>query len=271
MPSICHLCPSYLFIYLSLWISFSLDSCSLDALRGLRSGLGWFWGPGDGVGWPRGVPATCGSLPVQGHGDTGTQPCCGCKWGPGGGTSPCPSSAPSLSSPSAVPFWSCLTRMNGTANLAPTARGHFTSAIPVPRSTTPNKPPAAAPPARHSTSGLPASHRATSPRPAALLGPKSLKPRPRASGHEATESPGVPPHGGQRTPVLPGKGLGGSQVECSLRGAGAHRPLGMAVEDGPNASPMSRSPMFGSGAISFSSASPQSRPVTATVAPFQYR
>ncbi|XP_040547257.2 neuron navigator 1 isoform X10 [Gallus gallus] len=161
--------------------------------------------------------------------------------------------------------------MNGTANLAPTARGHFTSAIPVPRSTTPNKPPAAAPPARHSTSGLPASHRATSPRPAALLGPKSLKPRPRASGHEATESPGVPPHGGQRTPVLPGKGLGGSQVECSLRGAGAHRPLGMAVEDGPNASPMSRSPMFGSGAISFSSASPQSRPVTATVAPFQYR
>uniref|UniRef100_A0A8V1A0J5 Neuron navigator 1 n=1 Tax=Gallus gallus TaxID=9031 RepID=A0A8V1A0J5_CHICK len=161
--------------------------------------------------------------------------------------------------------------MNGTANLAPTARGHFTSAIPVPRSTTPNKPPAAAPPARHSTSGPPASHRATSPRPAALLGPKSLKPRPRASGHEATESPGVPPHGGQRTPVLPGKGLGGSQVECSLRGAGAHRPLGMAVEDGPNASPMSRSPMFGSGAISFSSASPQSRPVTATVAPFQYR
>lgn len=172
MPPICHLCPSYLFIYLSLWISFCLDSCSLDALRGLRSGLGWFWGPGDGVGWPRGVPATCGSLPVQGHGDTGTQPCCGCKWGPGGGTSPCPSSAPSLSSPSAVPFWSCLTRMNGTANLAPTARGHFTSAIPVPRSTTPNKPPAAAPPARHSTSGPPASHRATSPRPAALLGPQ---------------------------------------------------------------------------------------------------
>ena len=70
MPPLCHLCPSYLFIYLSLWISFCLDSCSLDALRGLRSGLGWFWGPGDGVGWPRGVPATCGSLPVQGHGDT---------------------------------------------------------------------------------------------------------------------------------------------------------------------------------------------------------
>ncbi|XP_042743022.1 neuron navigator 1 isoform X3 [Lagopus leucura] len=196
---------------------------------------------------------------------------CGCKWGPGGGTSPCPSSAPSLSSPSAVPSWSCLTRMNGTANLAPTARGHFTSAIPVPRSTTPNKLPSAAPPARHSTSGPPASHRATSPRPAAPPGPKSLKLRPRASGREATESPGVIPHGGQRAPVLPRKGVGGSRVECSLRGPGAHRPLGMAVEDGPDAGPMSRSPMFGSGTISFSSASPQSRPVTATVAPFHYR
>ncbi|XP_032305122.1 neuron navigator 1 isoform X5 [Coturnix japonica] len=162
--------------------------------------------------------------------------------------------------------------MNGTANLAPTARGHFTSAIPVPRSTTPNKPPAAAPPTRHSSPGPPASHRATSPRPAAPPGPKSLKPRPRASGHEATESPGVTtPHGGQRAPVLPGKGLGGSRVECSLRGPGGHRPLGMAMEDGPNTSLMSRSPMFGSGAISFSSTSPQSRPVTATVAPFQYR
>uniref|UniRef100_A0A669QF59 Neuron navigator 1 n=2 Tax=Phasianus colchicus TaxID=9054 RepID=A0A669QF59_PHACC len=161
--------------------------------------------------------------------------------------------------------------MNGTANLAPTARGHFTSAIPVPRSTTPTKLPSAAPPARHSAPGPPASHRATSPRPAAAPGPKSLKPRPRASGREATESPGVPPHGGQRAPVLPGKGVGGSRVECSLRGPGAQRPLGMAVEDGPNAGPMSRSPMFGSGTISFSSASPQSRPVTATVAPFQYR
>ncbi|XP_048781896.1 neuron navigator 1 isoform X2 [Lagopus muta] len=196
---------------------------------------------------------------------------CGCKWGPGGGTSPCPSSAPSLSSPSTVPSWSCLTRMNGTANLAPTARGHFTSAIPVPRSTTPNKLPSAAPPARHSTPAPPASHRATSPRPAAPPGPKSLKPRPRASGREATESPGITPHGGQRAPLLPGKGVGGSRVECSLRGPGAHRPLGMAVEDGPNAGPMSRSPMFGSGTISFSSASPQSRPVTATVAPFHYR
>ncbi|XP_048781897.1 neuron navigator 1 isoform X3 [Lagopus muta] len=161
--------------------------------------------------------------------------------------------------------------MNGTANLAPTARGHFTSAIPVPRSTTPNKLPSAAPPARHSTPAPPASHRATSPRPAAPPGPKSLKPRPRASGREATESPGITPHGGQRAPLLPGKGVGGSRVECSLRGPGAHRPLGMAVEDGPNAGPMSRSPMFGSGTISFSSASPQSRPVTATVAPFHYR
>ncbi|XP_052558479.1 neuron navigator 1 isoform X4 [Tympanuchus pallidicinctus] len=161
--------------------------------------------------------------------------------------------------------------MNGTANLAPTARGHFTSAIPVPRSTTPNKLPSAAPPARHSTSGPPASHRATSPRPAAPPGPKSLKPRPRASGREATESPGVTSHGGQRAPLLPGKGVGGSRVEYSLRGPGAHRPLGMAVEDGPDAGPMSRSPMFGSGTISFSSASPQSRPVTATVAPFHYR
>ncbi|XP_042694400.1 neuron navigator 1-like isoform X3 [Centrocercus urophasianus] len=161
--------------------------------------------------------------------------------------------------------------MNGTANLAPTARGHFTSAIPVPRSTTPNKLPSAAPLARHSTSGPPASHRATSPRPAAPPGPKSLKPRPRASGREATESPGVTPHGGQRAPLLPGKGVGGSRVEYSPRGPGAHRPLGMAVEDGPDASPMSRSPMFGSGTISFSSASPQSRPVTATVAPFHYR
>ncbi|XP_052558476.1 neuron navigator 1 isoform X1 [Tympanuchus pallidicinctus] len=196
---------------------------------------------------------------------------CGCNWGHGGGTSPCSSSAPSLSSPSAVPSWSCLTRMNGTANLAPTARGHFTSAIPVPRSTTPNKLPSAAPPARHSTSGPPASHRATSPRPAAPPGPKSLKPRPRASGREATESPGVTSHGGQRAPLLPGKGVGGSRVEYSLRGPGAHRPLGMAVEDGPDAGPMSRSPMFGSGTISFSSASPQSRPVTATVAPFHYR
>ncbi|XP_021232834.1 uncharacterized protein LOC110388181 isoform X2 [Numida meleagris] len=161
--------------------------------------------------------------------------------------------------------------MNGTANLAPTTRGHFTSAIPVPRSTTPNKPPAATPPARHSTPGPPPSHRASSPRPAAPPSLKSLKPRPRASGREATESPGVPPHGGQRAPVPPGKGLGGGRVECSLRGPGAHRPLGMAMEDGTNSVPTSRSPVFGSGAISFSSASSQSRPVTATVAPFQYR
>ncbi|XP_035168888.1 proline-rich protein 2-like, partial [Oxyura jamaicensis] len=182
--------------------------------------------------------------------------------------------------------------MNGTANLTPAGRGHYGSAIPVPRAVPPSKQPAAAPPARQSTPGPPASHQASSPRLAS--GPKSLKPKPRATtGHEPAgdPSPSVPPRGGQRLPVPPGKwpevgkgvaGGRGAGVESGLRGPGGRRPLScsvrgpgatpeMAAEDAPPVGSQSRVPVFGSGAISFSSASPHSRPVTATVAPFQYR
>nr|XP_047927208.1 neuron navigator 1 isoform X3 [Anser cygnoides] len=204
---------------------------------------------------------------------------------------PCRGSPPSLSSPSAAPRRSLLAGMNGTANLTPAGRGHYGSAIPVPRAVPPGKLPAAAPPARQSTPGPPASHQASSPRLAS--GPKSLKPKPRAAGHEPAEgpSPSVPPRGGQRPPVPPGKwpevgkgvaGGRGAGVESGLRGPGGRRPLScsvrgpggtpeMAAEDGPPAGSQSRVPVFGSGAISFSSASPHIRPVTATVAPFQYR
>ncbi|XP_068515743.1 neuron navigator 1 isoform X3 [Anas acuta] len=172
--------------------------------------------------------------------------------------------------------------MNGTANLTPGGRGHYGSTIPVPRSVPPGKLPAVAPPARHSSPGPPASHQASSPRLAS--GPKSLKPKPRAAtGHEVAgePSPGIPPRGGQRPLVPPGKGLEvGKGVAGSLRGPGGRRPLSCSVrglggtpemEDSPPAGSQSRVPVFGSGAISFSSAPPHSRPVTATVAPFQYR
>ncbi|KAK2526429.1 hypothetical protein Q9233_008199 [Columba guinea] len=39
----------------------------------------------------------------------------------------------------------------------------------------------------------------------------------------------------------------------------------------PHSGSQGRSPVFGSGAITFSSGPPHSHPVTATVAPFQYR
>lgn len=256
---------------------------TVDVREVASSGLGaqemFFWVAKRGTP-PCGACARAASLqgPNWGHRDR-------CPWG-GGHMGrrhhPRHTSPPSFSSPSAVPRRSLLAGMNGTANLTPGGRGHYGSAIPVPRSVPPGKLPAAAPPARHSSPGPPTSHQASSPRLAS--GPKSLKPKPRvATGHEVAgePSPGVPPRGGQRPLVPPGKGLEvGKGVAGSLRGPGGRRPLSCSVrgpggtpemEDGPPAGSQSRVPVFGSGAISFSSAPPHSRPVTATVAPFQYR
>ncbi|XP_068774644.1 neuron navigator 1 isoform X5 [Struthio camelus] len=231
--------------------------------------------------------------------------------------------------------------MNGTANVNPAGRSHFASAIPVPRGASQSKPPAAAVPSprlpsRQSGSGLPASHRAASPRPAKAPGAgpvsKSLKPRAvcKAGGHEQEDGspgpgggpPGIAPRGGQkaapRAPAAPGRspeppkepskgaGKAGEAAElpkaplgksggrpgpceesgdgpaarrppsCPARGpplapckgGGTPRP---AAEDKPRVGLQAKGPAFASGAITFSSAAPHSRPVTATVAPFRYR
>ncbi|XP_065505556.1 neuron navigator 1 isoform X2 [Caloenas nicobarica] len=186
--------------------------------------------------------------------------------------------------------------MNGTANVSPASRSHYVSAIPVPRAVAHAKPHAAAPP---STPGLPVPHRTLSPQPGKALapGPKTLKPKGagRAEGREG--SPSVPRRGGQRpparAPVSPGKWPEG--VGSRRRGAGRvgepnelpkappvqgrgggrlGRSPGKAMAgtgNEPHSGLQGRSPVFGSGAITFSSGPSHSHPVTATVAPFQYR
>ncbi|XP_065710925.2 neuron navigator 1 isoform X3 [Patagioenas fasciata] len=185
--------------------------------------------------------------------------------------------------------------MNGTANVSPASRSHYVSAIPVPRAVAHAKPHAAAPP---SAPGLPVPHRTPSPQPAKALapGPKTLKPKGagRAEGREG--SPGGPPRGGQRppvrAPVSPGKWP--EAAGSRRRGAGVGEPtelpkappvqsrgggrLGRSpgkamarMGNEPHGGSQGRSPVFGSGAITFSSGPPHSHPVTATVAPFQYR
>lgn len=197
-------------------------------------------------------------------------------------------------------------RMNGTANVNPASRSHYASAIPVPRAVAHGKLHAAAP---TSTLGSPIPHGAPSPRPgkAPAPGPKTLKPKGagRATGHEPSDGregiPGIPPRRGQKAParllVSPrkypeaagsgrrGAGRVGEPTELPkaplAQGRGAGRlggspgkvsgaaMAGMGNE--PHGGSQGRGPVFGSGAITFSSAPLHSHPVTATVAPFQYR
>ncbi|XP_033925768.1 neuron navigator 1 isoform X5 [Melopsittacus undulatus] len=187
------------------------------------------------------------------------------------------------------------TRMNGTANVNPAARSHFTSAIPVPRAMAHGKPHTAAPP---STTGPPVSPRALSPQPPP--GPRTLKPKGRAA-EGSGGSPSVPHRGGQKVPakplVPPGKwpeaggsgrrGAGRAREPPELPkaspaqgraggklGGGPGKGSGVTMAgmgDEPHSSSQGRGPVFGSGAITFSSGTPHNHPVTATVAPFQYR
>ncbi|XP_063212486.1 neuron navigator 1 isoform X3 [Chroicocephalus ridibundus] len=196
--------------------------------------------------------------------------------------------------------------MNGMANINPASRSHYTSAIPVPRAMAHGKPHAAA---TLSTPGPPVPHEAPSPRPgkAPISGPKTLKPKGagRAAGREPAisreGSPGVSPRGGQKAPAKPlvspgrwpeavgsgkrGAGRVGEPTELPkaplAQGRGGGRPGGSTGKgsgvatagtgDEPHGGLQSRGPVFGSGAITFSSGPLQSHPVTATVAPFQYR
>ncbi|XP_010582841.1 PREDICTED: neuron navigator 1 isoform X2 [Haliaeetus leucocephalus] len=196
--------------------------------------------------------------------------------------------------------------MNGTANVNPAGRSHYVSAIPVPRTVAHSKPHAVAPP---SMPGPPVPHGAPSPRPGKVLvpSPKALKPkgtgratrRELAKGREG--SPGIPPRGGQKAPARPlvspgkwpevvgsrrrGAGRVGEPTELPkgppAQGRGGGWPgvspgkgSGVATAgtgDEPHGGSQGRGPMFGSGTITFSSGPSHSRPVTATVAPFQYR
>ncbi|KAM9520005.1 neuron navigator 1 [Guaruba guarouba] len=185
--------------------------------------------------------------------------------------------------------------MNGTANVNPAARSHFASAIPVPRAMAHGKPHAEAPP---STTRPPMSPRALSPQPAPGL--KTLKPKGRAA-EGSGGSPGVPRWGGQKVPARPlvSPGKWPEAGSSGRRGAGRARELtelpkappaqgraggrlgggpgkggGVTVagtEDELHSGSQGRGPVFGSGAITFSSGAPHNHPITATVAPFQYR
>ncbi|KAM7082539.1 LOW QUALITY PROTEIN: neuron navigator 1 [Ciconia maguari] len=195
--------------------------------------------------------------------------------------------------------------MNGTANVNPAGRSHYASAIPVPRAVAHSKPHAAP----LSTLGPPVPHRAPSPRPEKepAPGPKTLKPKGsgRAASRKPSEgregSPGVPRRGRQkalaRPLVSPGKGpeAAGSERRGAGRmgeptelpkappaqGRGGGQPGGSpgkgggvamaGMGDEPDGGSQGRGPVFGSGAITFSSGPPHSHPITATVAPFQYR
>ncbi|XP_005059406.2 PREDICTED: neuron navigator 1 [Ficedula albicollis] len=178
--------------------------------------------------------------------------------------------------------------MKGTANVNSTGRSHYQSAIPVPRAMAHGKLHTTA---SLSTPGSPVLHRAPSPRPGKVPAPspKTLKPKAagKAAGHEPAKgregSTSVPAHGGQkalsRPPGSPGKLL--EAVDSGRRGAGRvgepmelHNGSGTATPgtgDESCGASQGRGPVFGSGAITFSSGPPHSHPITATVAPFQYR
>ncbi|XP_049687762.1 neuron navigator 1 isoform X10 [Accipiter gentilis] len=196
-----------------------------------------------------------------------------------------------------------LTRMNGTANVNPAGRSHYVSAIPVPRAVAHSKPHAVTPPSMPGPPGAP------SPRPGKVLvpSPKALKPKGtgRATGREPAKSregsPGIPPRGGQKASARPlvSPGKWPEVVGSGRRGAGrvgepTELPKGPPAQgrgggwpgvspgkgsgvatagtgDEPHGGSQGRGPMFGSGTITFSSGPSHSRPVTATVAPFQYR
>ncbi|XP_072774847.1 neuron navigator 1 isoform X5 [Taeniopygia guttata] len=196
--------------------------------------------------------------------------------------------------------------MKGTANVNSTGRSHYQSAIPVPRAIAHGKLHTTAP---LSTPGSPVLHRALSPRPGKVPapGPKTLKPKAtgKAACHEPAEgregSPSVPAQGGQkavsRPLVSPGKwpeaagsgrrgaGRVGEPTElykASLAQGRAGGRLGGSPGKGSGTATagtgeethggsQGRGPVFGSGTITFSSGPPHSHPITATVAPFQYR
>nr|XP_019606422.1 PREDICTED: neuron navigator 1 isoform X7 [Rhinolophus sinicus] len=96
-------------------------------------------------------------------------------------------------------------------------------------------------------------------------------PRPNSSSHGETHIPGAPE--GQKAPDCPGK----DQRDKGHRASGVPRPsepeAGVASgTPSPACSPVqSTRPSPAQGTISFSSGHQQSQPVTATVAPFQYR
>lgn len=196
-----------------------------------------------------------------------------------------------------------LTRMKGTANVHSTGRSHYQSAIPVPRAMAHSKLHSTAP---LSTPGSPVLHRAPSPRPGKVPAPAPKTLKPKATGKAAEPAEGregslsVPAQGGQREPsralVSPGKwpeavgsgrrgagrvgeppelckaslaqGRGGGQLGGST---GKGRTATSGTGDESHGGSQGRGPVFGSGAITFSSGPPHSHPVTATVAPFQYR
>ncbi|XP_015506286.1 uncharacterized protein ENSP00000471857-like [Parus major] len=196
--------------------------------------------------------------------------------------------------------------MKGTANVNSTGRSHYQSAIPVPRAMAHSKLHTTD---LLSTPGSPVLHRAPSPRPGKVPGPgsKTLKPKAtgKAAGHEQAEaregSPSVPAHGGQKAPsrplVSPGKwpeaagsgrrgaGRVGEPTELHKAplaqgrsggrlGGSPGRGSGTAITgtgDECHGDSQGRGPVFGSGAITFSSGPTHSHPITATVAPFQYR
>uniref|UniRef100_A0A8C3ESW1 Neuron navigator 1 n=1 Tax=Corvus moneduloides TaxID=1196302 RepID=A0A8C3ESW1_CORMO len=196
--------------------------------------------------------------------------------------------------------------MKGTANINSTGRSHYQSAIPVPRAMAHGKLHATAP---LSTPGCPVLHRAPSPQPGKVPapGPKTLKLKGtgKAASREPAEgregSPSVPTHGGQKAPsrplVSPGKwpeaagsgrrgagrvgepselpkaplaqGRGGGRLGGSPGKGSGTATAGTGDES--HGGSQGRGPVFGSGAITFSSGPPHSHPITATVAPFQYR
>nr|XP_041577269.1 neuron navigator 1 isoform X8 [Taeniopygia guttata] len=195
--------------------------------------------------------------------------------------------------------------MKGTANVNSTGRSHYQSAIPVPRAIAHGKLHTTAP---LSTPGSPVLHRALSPRPGKVPapGPKTLKPKAtgKAACHEPAEgregSPSVPAQGGQKAAsrplVSPGKWpeaagsgrRGAGRVgepelyKASLAQGRAGGRLGGSPGKGSGTATagtgeeshggsQGRGPVFGSGTITFSSGPPHSHPITATVAPFQYR
>ncbi|XP_042635918.1 neuron navigator 1 isoform X4 [Catharus ustulatus] len=194
--------------------------------------------------------------------------------------------------------------MKGTANVNSTGCSHYQSAIPTPRAMAHGKLHTTAP---LSTPGSPVLYRALSPQPGKMPAPspKTLKPKAigKAAGHEPAKgregSPSVPTHGGQkalsRPLVSPGKlpeaadsgrrGVGrvGEPTELHniplAQGRGrlggspgkGSRTATAGTGDESHGSLQGRGPVFGSGAIIFSSGPPHSRPITATVAPFQYR
>lgn len=187
--------------------------------------------------------------------------------------------------------------MNGTANVNPASRSHYTSSIPVPRALAHSKQHTTAPPS--TPPGLPIPSEAPSPRPGKVLAPglKTLKPKGtgRATSCEPAKSregsPSVPHHEGQNDPARPlvstgrcpkargsgkrGAGRAGEPTELFKAPLGSPgRGTGVAMAemgDELRGGSQGRGPVFGSGAITFSSAPPHSHPVTATVAPFQYR